>query len=334
MNGNSMSNNDRKNQLIGIILMLVAATLFGTLGTLTNVANEAGISPVAFATWREFLGAVSMIVLLLLGVGRPRQSEKTSFKSIPKKQFKFIFFAGIAFSAYSLAIFYAFVELTVALAMILFYIFPAIVTIICAVAGLERLNLPKLIALILSLSGGLLAVLGQIYGETVKISTLGVFLALGAAVGMSVFYLIGRGGYKNIPESYATTFFLMMGTILFLIIGIGIGELDAILQPFREPSLLLILLFAGVIAAAVPTMLMLMSIRKIGASRASTLQIFEPVVAAVLAAIFLGQQIHFVSIIGGALIILAAFILQRKTDANTETPDTANLVSENVSKAN
>lgn len=318
MKPNIKQNDDRNNLLIGIVVMLVAASLFGTLGTLTNLAHQAGLSPVAFATWRELLGTVSMFVLLLLGIGRPAQSEKNSFNQIPKNQLRNIFFAGIAFSAYSLAMFYAFVELTVALAMILFYVFPAIVTIICAVAGLERLTLPKLIALILSLSGGLLAVLGQIYSETVKISTLGIALALGAAVGMSVFYLIGRSGYKSIPASYATTFFLAMGTIVFAIVGISLGEVSALLQPFTDPSVLLLLIFAGLFGAAIPTMLMLVSIRMIGASRAATLQIFEPVVAAILAAIFLGQQIYSIQIIGGALIILAAYILQRKSNSGPD----------------
>ncbi|WP_301108438.1 DMT family transporter, partial [Sporosarcina sp.] len=217
---------------------------------------------------------------------------------------------------------YAFVELSVALAMLLFYTFPAIVTILCAITGVERLNSPKMIALILSLIGGALAVFGQLLGQSVQISTLGIILALGAALGMSVFYMIGRSGYQSLHPTYATTFFLAVGTIVFAICGVAFGEGATLIAPFVDSSAYVwfILVFAGLAGAAIPTMLMITSIRMIGASRASTMQIFEPVVAAVLAAIFLGQQIYSIQIIGGILIIVAAYILQRKTEELSVEP--------------
>ncbi|MFJ7728505.1 DMT family transporter [Neobacillus sp. NPDC097160] len=315
---NSNLNNhsgDRKKLLLGIIIMLIAATLFGTLGTLTNLAVKAGLSPVSFAMWRELFGTISLIILLAFGIGKPPKADRTPLSKIPRNQIRNLIIASIAFSAYSLAMFYAFVELSVALAMLLFYTFPAIVTIICAVTGVERLNSPKLIALILSLGGGALAVIGQLFGQSVQISTLGIALALGAALGMSVFYMIGRSGYQSLPPTYATTFFLAAGSIVFAICGLAFGEGATLIAPFVDASAYVwfILIFAGLAGAAIPTMLMVTSIRMIGASRASTMQIFEPVVAAILAAIFLAQPIYTIQIIGGALIIIAAFILQRKT---------------------
>ncbi|WP_158736058.1 DMT family transporter [Alteribacillus sp. YIM 98480] len=316
MNENEFSNvkSKKKTLFLGIILMLVAASLFGTLGTLTNFAHQAGLSPVAFAMWRELLGTVSMFILLTLGVGRPPKKERIPITQVPGHQIRNICFAAIAFSAYSLAMFYAFVELTVALALLLFYVFPAIVTVICAITGVEKLNSPKLIALLLALGGGTLAVVGQMFGQTVQISTLGIILALGAAVGMSIFYLIGRNGYPNLPPAHATTFFLAAGTLVFVICGVAFGEKSALLQPFHDSSVWFLLIFAGLVGAAIPTMLMLTGIRLIGASRASTLQIFEPVMGAILAAVFLGQQIYSIQIIGGLLILTAAYILQRKSE--------------------
>lgn len=326
MNNNQVDHNhvDRKTLLIGIIIMLIAATLFGSLGTLTNLAVEAGLSPVSFAMWRELLGTISLLILLAFGVGRTSKSERIPLSKIPKSQIRNLFFASLAFSAYSLAMFYAFVELTVALAMLLFYTFPAIVTIICAVTGVEKLSPTRVIALGLSLTGGALAVFGQLFDQNVNISTLGVALALGAAVGMSVFYMIGRSGYQSLPPTYATTFFLAMGTIVFAVFGILFGEGYTLIIPFIESSsyLWFILIFSGLAGAAIPTMLMVTSIRMIGASRAATMQIFEPVVAAILAAIFLGQQIYTIQIIGGILIILSAYMLQRKAnDISLPTQD-------------
>ncbi|WP_301110021.1 EamA family transporter [Sporosarcina sp.] len=117
MNNNLDNQNtgDRKTLLLGIIIMLIAATLFGTLGTLTNLAVQAGLSPVAFAMWRELLGTISLIILLAFGLGKSAKADRIPLSKIPKNQIRNLVFASLAFSAYSLAMFYAFVELSVAL---------------------------------------------------------------------------------------------------------------------------------------------------------------------------------------------------------------------------
>ncbi|RNB85321.1 DMT family transporter [Brevibacillus nitrificans] len=310
--------NGGKSQLAGILIVLSAAALFSTLGVLTNLAFESGISPVAFAAWRETFGAITMMILLLFGVGRPARAQRIPFSQIPKSELRNLCIGALAFMTYSLAIFYAFVHLTVALAYLLFYINPALVTLISTVTGREVLTKPKLIALLLALGGSTMAIVGQMFGTEVRFDWIGIALALLAAVGMSVYILVGRSGYSSVPASYATTIFLVAGAIAFAIIGFSFGDKDSLLLPFQDGSHWPLLMFAGVIAAAVPTMMLLTGIRMIGATRSSMLQIFEPVVGSVLAAIFLAQQLYFVQIVGGALILIAAYILQRSPEPEVE----------------
>lgn len=304
--------------LKGIFIVLGAASLFSTLGVLTNMAFESGISPVAFAAWRETFGAVAMILLLLLGVGRPALAERVPFSQISKTELRNLCIGALAFMTYSLAIFYAFVHLTVALAYLLFYINPAIVTLISTMTGRERLTKSKLFALLLALGGSTLAIMGQMFGEEVRFDWIGIVLALVAAVGMSVYILVGRSGYSSVPSSYATTIFLVAGAVAFAVIGFSFGDKDSLLLPFQDASHWPLLMFAGVIAAAIPTMMLLTGIRMIGASRSSMLQIFEPVVGSVLAAIFLSQALYFIQIVGGALILCAAYILQRSPEPEVQ----------------
>lgn len=310
-----ISNSDlKKQQLTGILIVLFASALFSSLGTLTNIAYEAGVSPIAFGAWREIFGAITMCVLLIFGVGRQRNQKKV-LSNIPRWQWRNLSIAALAFMSYSLAIFYAFVHLTVALAFLLFYIYPAIVTLISAVTGREMLNKQKIIALLFALGGSSLAVVGQMFGEEMRFDWLGIGLALFAAIGMSVYFLVGRKGYPSVPASYATTIFLIAAGTVFATMGFIFGEKEAILQPFHDASLWPILIFAGVVAAALPTMLLLTGIRMIGASKASILAIFEPVMGAILAAIVLGQNLYFIQIVGGILILSAAFLLQRNSDS-------------------
>jgi len=136
----------KKQQLKGILIVLFASALFSSLGTLTNIAYEAGVSPIAFGAWREIFGAITMCILLIFGVGRQRNQKKV-LANIPGWQWRNLIIAAFAFMSYSLAIFYAFVHLTVALAFLLFYIYPAIVTLISAITGREMLNKQKIIDL-------------------------------------------------------------------------------------------------------------------------------------------------------------------------------------------
>ncbi|WP_408011111.1 DMT family transporter [Pseudalkalibacillus sp. A8] len=307
--------NSKRRQFTGILIVLFASALFSSLGTLTNIAYEAGVSPIAFGAWREVFGALTMIVLLIIGVGRHSHTQQKSLSKIPGWQWRNLSIAAVAFMSYSLAIFYAFVHLTVALALLLFYIYPAIVTLISAFTGRELLNRQKIVALLFALVGSSLAVVGQMFGEEIRVNWIGIGLALLAALGISVYFLVGRKGYPSIPASYATTIFLLAAGTVFATVGFAFGEKESLLQPFHNASLWPILLFAGVVAAALPTMLLLTGIRMIGASKASILAIFEPVMGSILAAIFLGQNLYFIQIIGGILILSAAYILQRTSES-------------------
>ena len=62
------------------------------------------------------------------------------------------------------------------------------------------------------------------------------------------------------------------------------GAGAALAYPLREPSILPLLAFTGLFAAAIPSILFLTGIRLVGGTRAGILMLFEPVVGVALAA--------------------------------------------------
>ena len=88
------------------------------------------------------------------------------------------------------------------------------------------------------------------------------------------------------------------------------GSAAELAFPLREPSVLPLLAFTGLFAAAIPSILFLTGIRRIGGTRAGILMLFEPVVGVALAAILLGESIAPVQVLGGLAILAAAVILQ------------------------
>ena len=141
----------------------------------------------------------------------------------------------------------------------------------------------------------------------------GVGLALGAALSQTVFIVISRDGYSAVPSEQAMTLTLLVtvvGATLLAIIG---GRADTLAFPVQTPSILPLLLFAGIVAAAIPSIAFLSGVRTIGGTRAGILMLFEPVVGVALAAWLLGERLVPIQIAGAIAILGAAVILQRGT---------------------
>jgi drug/metabolite transporter (DMT)-like permease len=69
-------------------------------------------------------------------------------------------------------------------------------------------------------------------------------------------------------------------------------------------------LLAGTIGAGIPTVTFIVGIRLTGAPRGAILATLEPVVGVTLAALLLGEHPGVLQLVGGALIIAAAVLLQ------------------------
>ena len=97
------------------------------------------------------------------------------------------------------------------------------------------------------------------------------------------------------------------------------GAGAALDYPLRDPSLLPLLAFTGLFAAAIPSILFLTGIRLIGGTRAGILMLFEPVVGVALAALLLDEALAPIQVLGGVAILGAALILQRSATPGGRT---------------
>jgi drug/metabolite transporter (DMT)-like permease len=93
------------------------------------------------------------------------------------------------------------------------------------------------------------------------------------------------------------------------------GAPESLGWPLVEPSVVPLLLFTGVFAAAIPSLGFLRGIRMIGGLRAGILMLFEPVVGVALAAWLLDERLGPVQVGGATAILVAAVLLQRASRA-------------------
>ncbi len=287
----------------GAALIVLSAICFGTLGPLSRFAEDGGVGALGLVAWRDILGA-GCVALFLAVQRRP----VLSLRGIPASQRRMLVIAAVANTVLNLAIFVAFLRISIALALLLFYLYPGYVAIASWLWFGERLDRLRWAALGISLAGVVLVVGG---GATLaSIDPLGLGLALLAGVVQGGYVLIARHGFNRVPGPQAGA--LTMGGAVILLFGVAVitGRVAAFAEPLASLDAFWPVLLAGTIGAGIPTVTFIVGIRLTGAPRGAILATLEPVVGVTLAALLLGEHPGVLQLVGGALIIAAAVLLQ------------------------
>lgn len=265
-----------------------------------------------FVAWR---GIVGTLALLLVGVALSARASGTTryprLSVLPRDRRTALIVAALCGALLNLAMFAAFLRTEVAIALITFYTFPALVTIAAVPLYGERLDRVRVGALALSSIGLLLVVAAPLLAaESFHLDPVGVGLALFAALCQAAFILISGRGWAPMPNLHVATFVVAGAVALALPLTVVAGELGGLLTPFQQPDAWIWIVLGGVTGAAIPTTAFITGIGLIGPSRAAILMTIEPLVGVTIAALYLGEQPTIVQLVGGAAVLIAAAVLQ------------------------
>lgn len=289
----------------GVVLVFGAAAALGTLGVISTIAYREGVSAPVFTALRAALGALVLGALVVL-----RWQPSVSLRRLTSRERRALAVAVAANGVMNLLLFAAFSVMSVAIVMTLFYMYPVLVMLALAGLGRERVTALRVGALGLAMAGLVLVVGGQV-GPDADVTLPGVGLALAAAVCQAAYLVVSRDGYLSVPPVQATSLILLGGMIISgaaAVVTGGFGDAGAWLA---QPVVWVAVLLAGTVGAAIPKVLVLMGVRRIGGTRTAMLMLAEPVVAVVSAAVVLGQPITGAEVLGGAAILMAAALVQR-----------------------
>ena len=292
---------------LGALLIITAATAFGVLGPVAQYAGKAGVTSLTLVTWRAGVGA---IVVLLFVAARAASGTRLwkPWRELPRRDRFFISLAAPTNAALNLGMFIAFLRIGIALALLIFYIYPALVALASTIWFGERLDRIRWAALGISMAGVVLVVAGA--GDLGSLDALGIGLAVVAAFTQMFYALAAHHGFRAVPGTQAAALTMGGATVLYLLIAVVIGRLPDMTQPLASFPALWPVLVAGVFGAGLATVCFISGIRMLGAARATILSTLEPVVGVTMAAILFGTVPTPVQIAGGALIIAAGIVLQ------------------------
>lgn len=236
-------------------------------------------------------------------------ARPVALRDVPRGDRWFMVAAAVANTILNLSVFVAFARISIALALLVFYLYPALVAVVSVVWFGERLDRLRWASLGISLAG-LVLVLAGTHGGIGQVDVLGVGLAFIGGLAQVFYVLAARHGFAHVPGPQAAALTMSGAMTLYVLIAVATGSLSALAAPVASVQALWPVLVAGVVGAGVPTVAYITGIRILGPSRAAILAMLEPVVGVLLAAWLLAEQPTVVQLIGGGLILVAAVLLQ------------------------
>jgi drug/metabolite transporter (DMT)-like permease len=195
----------------------------------------------------------------------------------------------------------------------LFYTYPAWVAVFAALSGTERLTPLRLGAISLALLGITLMV-GAPWALTLPLP--GVLRALGAAVIYALYIPLLHRLRGPLDASAASAWIVTGAALVFL----GLAMFDGTLVAAMTPAGWVIALAMAVYCTVIAFVTFLKGLAVLGPVRSAILSTAEPFFTAVLAALILSQPLGPSTVAGGACVVSAILLLQRRTPAAADAP--------------
>lgn len=283
----------------GYVLAVVSAVAYSAKGIFAKLIYGYGVDPVTLLALR-FTLALPFFWLTFLFYPSDR---------IRVRDGVLLALSGLlGLYAAALADFYGLLYIDASLERVILYTYPAIVVVWAALFFKERLGARKIAAIAVTYLGLALAV--KLFGGGLKAHYLGVALVLFSAVIYSLSYIItevlGRRVSSVKISAYTTT------AACFAFLGTWHGKTVP-----NEPGVWLLLLVLAVFSTYVPVLALVLSIKRIGASRAALVSFIGPVSTAILANIVLGETMDMYQVAGMCLVI--AGVLAISSEKRTKT---------------
>jgi len=289
---------------LGIIFILISAVCYGLLPIFALLAYKTNINFITLLFWRFALAAVCLATC-----------AKIRIKEWNISTYQLLVFFVLGSILYTLqTIFYLsaikIISPTQAIAIV--YIYPILVALLSVILKEEKMTATTLISLAISLIG-VFIVLKANFGN---LNYTGILLALGAALTCSIYMVAGRKYTAQFPPLITTTFVVFFAAVSFFIMGITTHSLGL---PPSSAAWFYIMAIA-IISTVIAILAFFAGLQIIGATKAAILSTVEPLITMGSAALFLGNAISSMQIIGTLLIIASACLIAIKK----EQPPTPN----------
>jgi drug/metabolite transporter (DMT)-like permease len=275
--------------MAGIALALAAAVAFALANASASVAYHSGSNPLTVAVIRFLLPTGTLAVWLRMrGVRFALPGWDSCVAAL----------LGAVTAVYSWALLSAIGAIPLALAILVFYLFPLVATVVLAVCGWEKFRWQTTAAIVLAFAGLALALDPR--GGNLNFE--GVALALVGALGLGIVTAVSSRVFRAGDSRPVTLHIAAVAAMVLIVLCATHGEF------LRPQTGLGWLGFLGTsVFYTFGIIAFFIAISMIGPVRVSLLSYAEPVVSAGLGVSLLGEALTPMQVTGIALVITALF---------------------------
>jgi len=281
----------------GLALVTLAAACWATLGVLARLAFAYGVEPQSVILWRTILaGGIGAAALAFSGQLRWRELRRAARYAVP---------IGLAVAMNHSTYFQAVAELGAAVAVAVFYVYPALAVVVAWVLLKERCSLAKLFATGLAVVG--CAAVSGVGGHEAAVSADGVVWALVSA-GSYVAYVFGAKRAVRVVNPLVFLVGTLVAAVPWLLLAARLAG-ETLLPPPGGPAWIPIALLA-ILPTLLGYWLFARALRLLDASTAAIASSVEPVLAVLLALAVLGESATALQFAGMVAVFAATLLLR------------------------
>ncbi len=276
---------------LGIVALLVIATVFGANHVAARVAIDHGASVAAAVTARSGFTAVVLLCLLKGRILSAITSKQTLLR---------VLLVGVLVAIQSFCLYSAVARIPVALALLVFQTFPMLFMLLSWAAGKETPHASALLAMPLALAGLALALDVKIDGFAGRWEEIGagVLWALGAAVSFTLVFFCNAHWLKALDGRTRTFFMMAVTAALVLSAGAAAG---AIAWPTDGAGWLALALLTVLYGSAITSLFIILP--RLGGAASTVALNFEPIAVLGIAWLALGQAVSPLQILGAFIVV-------------------------------
>jgi drug/metabolite transporter (DMT)-like permease len=271
----------------GITLALAAAVAFALANTSASLAYHSGSNPLTVAAIRFVLPTAALVVWLRM---------RGVLLGLPARDGWVAAVLGAVTAVYTWALLSAIGAIPLALAILVFFLFPLVATVILGVCGWEKLSWRTIAAIMLALAGLALALDPR--GGNLDIE--GVAQAFVGALGLGTVVALSSRVFRAGDSRPVTLYMAAVASVLLIALCAAHGEFV-----LPQTGLGWIGFVGAAVFYAFAMIAFFIAISMIGPVRVSLLSYAEPVIAAGLGVTLLGETLAPAQVVGIALVVTA-----------------------------
>lgn len=280
------------------IKLITAMLIFGSIGVFVKNINLSS-SEIAFL--RGIIGSIFLIVASIF------MKQKISIKGV-KENLLLLILSGGAIGVNWIFLFEAYKYTTVSNATLSYYFAPVFVILLAPFILKEKLTAMKVGCVIIAMIGLFLVVnIGGASSNDSYNHPVGIMYGLSAAALYSSVILMNKF-IKNLSSFETTLVQLTVAVCVLFPYVIVKDHLD--FSGVNSSSILLILVL-GIVHTGIAYFLYFTSLKELKGQTIAVLSYIDPVSAVIMAAIFLGESMTFIQMVGGILILGSTFLSEK-----------------------